>query len=260
MEGQDEGVGDAQELSTLLGMLCPLSDPETGQPISFDGRVWPTDTATTLTTLCALPERTRAALRGRFPALSLAAREHLTESVGTLAGTVADTISAKASTGSGRLVPPGAACRALAVNVSNALAFAPLLDGLFGSESEDGVRSNMMPVALKVFETGALPHPAADASEDADAFVHSVFPLTDYLAADDGLRRQAGAYLMAFSLAFECNLQYTEWASLAEPPEAVTALAREHLDDPGRWAAAVRANGTLDARVLRDALRHDASD
>lgn len=252
-------MGDAPDLHALLAMLCPLSDPETGVLVASDGLPWPADAPTTLAALCLLPEATLEALASDYPTASRSAREHISGCVGMLAATLAEAIQRAGNAQAPRIPPRGTAYRAIAADVSNALAFAKVLDGILGAERDGARRGNTLPVALKVFETGTLPQPVADAAEDTEAFVSSVFPSTDYLAADRDLRERAGAYLMLFVLASECGLPCGRWEPLGSPPEAEAAFAREHLHDPARWAAAVREHRTLDPEELRPALGNGAA-
>lgn len=234
-------------------MLCPLTDPETGGPVSFDGRPWPADLDSTLTALGLLSEQTLDTLITDFPTASVAAREHLGESVGMLASAVANWLCTPVGP-DGEHPAVGPVCCALVNNVANSLAFRVVLDGLFGPEGEPGLRGNQMPVALKAFETGDIPRPPRTAEEDTDEFTAAVFPAIDYLSVNPRLREKAAAHLMAFSLSYECHLPYTDWRTLSTPPRGVEAFFRAHLHEPERVAAAVRARRTLNPVELSAAL------
>lgn len=241
----------ADEAHTILSMLCPLADPETGALMGFDGRLWPTDEPTTRTALALLPRHTLQALARDFPDASLPARHQIGEAVGMLASTVADgLVQFVEQDDGGERVPLGSGCRIMSANVANTLAYREILDGV----CEDGLRHTALPVALKVFETGELPQPPRDAAEDTEAYAFEALPQVDYLDADPGLRERAGAFLMAFVLAYECDVPYVGWASMHEPIDPVAELAKEHIADPGRWAAAVREHATLDPSALRPVL------
>jgi hypothetical protein len=148
----------------------------------------------------------------------------------------------------------------MTANVGNVLAYREVLDGVCGDGIENGLRDNALPVALKVFETGAVPRPPQDAVEDTEAFAFAALPQIDYLAADTELRERGGAFLMAFVLAHECHLPYHGWACIDEPADRVSAFAREHLENPQRWADAVRENRTLDPAVLGAAILNRATE
>ena len=240
----------ADEAHSILSMLCPLSDPETGTLLGFDGRLWPTDEPTSRTALALLPRPTLETLAQEFPSATPAARHQIGEAVGMLASTVADGFPPSASREDEAEVPLGAACRIMTANVANTLAYRQVLDGV----CDDGLRNNALPVGLKIFETGEVPRPPEGTTEDTEAFAFAALPQIDYLAADPELRERAGAFLMAFVLAYECDLPYFGWTCMHEPADPVSAFAREHLDDPRRWADAVREHRTLDPEALRRVL------
>lgn len=250
----------ADEAHTILSMLCPLADPENGTLLGFDGRLWPTDGATALTALALLPRPTLEELARRFPDATPAARHQIGEAVGMLASTVADGFAHPERGEEKASAPFGAACRIMTANVGNVLAYSEVLDGVCGDGIENGLRDNALPVALKVFETGEVPRPPQNPVEDTEAFAFASLPQIDYLAADAELRERAGAFLMAFVLAHECNLPYSGWACIDEPADRVSAFAREHLEDPRRWADAVREHRTLDPAVLGTVILDSAAE
>lgn len=243
----------ADEAHKVLSMLCPLADPETGTLLGFDGRLWPTDEPAARTALALLPPRTLRTLAGEFPEASPAARRQICEAVGMLASTVADALEDAGGEEPEESVPLGAACGVMAANVGNALAYRGVLDGVCRDSDQD-LRDIALPVALKVFETGELPRPPEDDDEDTEAFALAALPQIDYLSANPEVRDRAGAFLMAFVLAYERNLPYRGWTCMHEPADPVSSFARQHLHDPRRWAAAVREYGTLDPAELRPAL------
>lgn len=253
MSGETVRVTHADKAHDVLSMLCPLADPETGTLMGFDGRLWPTDEPTARTALALLPPRTLQTLAGDFPAATPAARHQICEAVGMLASTVADGFMSQEKREDDGEMSLGAACSIMSANVANTLAYREVLDGICDDQGDE-LRDNALPVALKVFETGEVPKPPEDATEDTEAFALAALPQIDYLAADDDLRERAGAFLMTFVLAYERNLPYLGWASMHEPADPVAAFAREHLTDPGRWAAAVREQSTFDPAALRSAL------
>ncbi|WP_138442388.1 hypothetical protein [Sinomonas susongensis] len=243
----------ADEAHSVLSMLCPLADPETGILMGFDGRLWPTDEPTARTALALLPPRTLRTLADDFPEATPPARRQICEAVGMLASTVADSIENHGSAQREGTMALGAACGIMSANVANTLAYREVLDGICGDGDED-LRDTALPVALKVFETGEVPQPPRDAREDTEAFALASLPQIDYLAADTEVRKRAGAFLMTFVLAYESNVPYLGWTCMHEPADPVSSFAREHLNDPGRWADAVREHRTFDPDALRPEL------
>lgn len=249
----------ADEAHAVLTMLCPLADPENGTLMGFDGRLWPTDGPTALTALALLPRPTLDLLARHFPEATPAARHQIAEAVGMLASTVADGFAHPEMGEDLASAPFGAACRIMTANVGNVLVFSDILDGVCGDADDSSLRDGVLPVALKVFETGEIPLPPEDASEDTEALAFAALPQIDYLDADPELRERAGAFLMAFVLAHQCRLPYREWARFDEPADSVSAFARGHLAEPGRWAAAVREHRSMDPDILRPVLGDGAA-
>jgi hypothetical protein len=236
-------MSDAPDYRAALSLLCPLSDPETGTLLRFDGTFWPTDEPTSMTALGLLPDAAVHLLVADFPQAARAARHHLGTAVETLAAAVEEYRDIR---GRDWAALPSA-CAALKADVANALAYREVLDAVSGTEDGLGLRETTLPIALTAFETGEAPADLGDSVGD-----DGTAPLvtTDYLTADQDLRERAGAFLMAFSLAAECPDAPQRLAGAGDPGDPVTGFAREHLHQPHLYAEAVRAQRTLDPRAL----------
>lgn len=240
-------MSDAPDYRAALSLLCPLSDPETGTLLRFDGTFWPTDEPTSMTALGLLPDAAVHLLLEDFPRAARPARHHVGAAVERLAAAVEDHRGVRGSDWSA--LP--SACAALKADVANALAYREVLDAVSGTDDDPGLRESTLPAALTAFETGEWP---ADSPEEGTAALVT----TDYLSAERDLRERAGAFLMAFALAPECPDGPARLSSADEPGDSVTAFARGHLHQPHLYADAVRERRTLDPQALAPAIAQRA--
>ncbi|AMM33418.1 hypothetical protein SA2016_2753 [Sinomonas atrocyanea] len=240
-------MSDAPDYRAALSLLCPLSDPETGTLLRFDGTFWPTDEPTSMTALGLLPDAAVHRLVEEFPQAARPARHHVGTAVEMLAAAVEDYRGTRGRDWSA--LP--SACAALRADVANALAYREVLDAVCGAEDDDGWRESALPVALAAFETGEAP---TETHEEGTAALVT----TDYLTAERDVRERAGAFLMAFTLAPECPSAPPRMSSAGEPDGPVTAFAREHLHQPRLYAEAVRAQRTLDPQALAPVIAQRA--
>ena len=244
---------NAADYRAALSRLCPLSDPETGTLVGFDGRFWPVDEPTALTALGLLPLPALQSLTVDFPQATRAARHQIAEGAETLADTTATWLDHQRTDGVADALGLRSTCQAMAAYVSNALAYREVLDAVCGTDDDgEGLREAILPAALATFEAGVLPSP--DDSDRTAGGAGGPLPGTDYFAVDGGLRERAGAYLMAFALASECDEPVTPLATGRDETDSVTAFARAHVHQPERYADAVREHRTLDPHVLGPAI------
>ncbi|WP_413248741.1 hypothetical protein [Sinomonas flava] len=245
---------NAPDYRAALSRLCPLSDPETGTLVGFDGRFWPVETPVALTALSLLPPRALGSITADFPRASRPARHHIADAAETLADTAGEWLERQCMEPGSEDRDLRSVCQPLAAEVSNAVAYREILDAVCGdSDDDDGLREAVLPAALKAFETGKRPR-LDGVGDDAAASSPAALPRTDYFAVERTLRERAGAYLMAFALVPECDDPATPLAARTTEQDPFTAFARAHLHQPRRYADAVREHRTLDPKVLGPAI------
>ncbi|ASN53041.1 hypothetical protein [Sinomonas sp. R1AF57] len=245
---------NAPDYRAALSRLCPLSDPETGTLVGFDGRFWPVEVPVALTALSLLPPRALGSITADFPRASRPARHHIADAAEILADTAGEWLERRCTEPDAEDANLRSVCQPLAAEVSNAVAYREILDAVCGEGDDDeGLREAVLPAALTAFETGKRPR-LDEVGDDAAASSPAALPRTDYFSVDSALRERAGAYLMAFALAPECDDPATPLAARTTEPDQFTAFALAHLHQPQRYADAVREHRTLDPKVLGPAI------
>lgn len=203
----------------LLDSVCPTRDA-TGVRVDLNGAPWPLPDPLAAEALAVLPEHVLDALATAYPAASPGAKQHLAAALNRHAHGVAHGLDADDPHAPGT------------VAVANALAFREVLDALshgWAVGDDRAARERVLNGVLAAYE-------GRDGHHDAEPSA------IDYLSGEDW--EDAAATLLVTGLAAELGPEAIRGRT-PEQRQAQWACARANLHQPGAYAAAIRALGTL---------------